>query len=145
VWQRRLNAIIFRTDTAAGRAFDIVVMIGIALSVAALVLESIPSIGSRYAWQLRAVEWFFIHLAHYLDEANYLIAAIRASYYKIIVFIFTVVTVVLVLGALIYAVEGEANGFTSIWTGVYWAIGTLTTTDAGGSSATASSPCRRGS
>jgi voltage-gated potassium channel len=82
---------------------------------------------------LRLLRVFRIfHLVHYLDEANYLIAAIRASYYKIIVFMFTVTTIVIVLGALIYAVEGEKNGFTSIWTGVYWAIGTLTTTDAGG-------------
>ncbi len=43
------------------------------------------------------------------------------------VFFLTLVTLVVIIGALMYVVEGEANGFTSIPTSIYWAIVTLTT------------------
>jgi voltage-gated potassium channel len=43
------------------------------------------------------------------------------------VFIFTVLTLVVILGSLMYVIEGEQNGFTSIPKSIYWAIVTLTT------------------
>ena len=46
---------------------------------------------------------------------------------KIVVFLGTVVTIVLIVGSVMYLVEGEASGFTSIPQGMYWAIVTLTT------------------
>ncbi|MEM1057267.1 MAG: ion transporter [Bacteroidota bacterium] len=66
-------------------------------------------------------------LAHYLAEAETLSRALVASRRKIAVFIFVVMTVVTVMGSLMYLVEGSANGFDSIPRGVYWAVVTLTT------------------
>ena len=68
-----------------------------------------------------------LKLAHFLEETDTLVTALRASRRKIMVFIFTVVAVVIVMGTLMYLIEGEANGFTSIPQSIYWAIVTLTT------------------
>ena len=68
-----------------------------------------------------------LKLAQYVGEARTLGAALRASRYKITVFLFTVLTIVVVVGSLMFLVEGPAAGFTSIPMGVYWAIVTLTT------------------
>lgn len=68
-----------------------------------------------------------LKLAHFLEETDTLVTALRASRRKIMVFIFTVLAVVIVMGTLMYLIEGEANGFTSIPHSVYWAIVTLTT------------------
>ncbi len=68
-----------------------------------------------------------LKMARYVGEASVLGAALRASRYKISVFLVGVVTVVIVVGAVMYLVEGPAAGFTSIPRGVYWAIVTLTT------------------
>ena len=68
-----------------------------------------------------------LKLAHFVGEARMLQAALHASLRKITVFLGTVVTIVLIVGALMYLVEGEASGFTSIPQGMYWAIVTLTT------------------
>jgi voltage-gated potassium channel len=62
-----------------------------------------------------------------LGELNYLVAALRASRKKIFVFVFAVFTLVVVLGSLMYMIEGAENGFTSIPKSAYWAIVTLTT------------------
>jgi voltage-gated potassium channel len=50
-----------------------------------------------------------------------------ASREKISVFIFFVLTIVVIMGTIMYLVEGETNGFTSIPLSIYWAIVTLTT------------------
>ncbi|MFZ5941498.1 MAG: ion transporter [Bacteroidota bacterium] len=68
-----------------------------------------------------------LKLGRYLKEASLLIAALKASLYKITVFFGAVLTLVLFLGTLMYMVEGEASGFTSIPQGIYWAIVTITT------------------
>jgi voltage-gated potassium channel len=68
-----------------------------------------------------------LKLAHFVGEARMLRAALQASMRKIIVFLGTVVTIVLIVGSLMYLVEGEASGFTSIPQSMYWAIVTLTT------------------
>ncbi|GMV09651.1 MAG: ion transporter [Gemmatimonadota bacterium] len=66
-------------------------------------------------------------LSQYLGESRELWRALQASRRKILVFLFTVLTVVVIVGALIHVVEGPEHGFTSISTGIYWAIVTLTT------------------
>jgi len=66
-------------------------------------------------------------LSNYLAESRQLWVAVQASRRKIIVFLYTVLTVVVIVGALMHVVEGPANGFTSIPTGMYWAVVTLTT------------------
>ncbi len=68
-----------------------------------------------------------LKLVHYISEANVLMAAMRNSRRKILIFVFAVLTLVVILGSLMYLIEGAANGFTSIPRGVYWAIVTLTT------------------
>ncbi|HEX2092458.1 MAG TPA: ion transporter [Longimicrobiaceae bacterium] len=68
-----------------------------------------------------------LKLAQYVEEASVLTTALRASRYKIIVFVSTVLTIVVVVGSLMYLVEGPGSGFTSIPQGIYWAIVTLTT------------------
>ncbi len=66
-------------------------------------------------------------LTAYLAEFQALGGALRASRRKVLVFISAVLMIVLVMGTLMYVVEGPANGFTSIPTAVYWAITTMTT------------------
>ncbi|WP_434680809.1 ion transporter [Pseudomonas sp. R1-18] len=68
-----------------------------------------------------------LKLGTYLRQANYLLAALRGSKQKIIVFLVTVSTLVTVFGTLMYVIEGPQHGFTSIPKGIYWAIVTLTT------------------
>jgi voltage-gated potassium channel len=68
-----------------------------------------------------------LKLTHFLGEARLLGAAIRGSLRKIIVFLGAVLTVVLIAGAMMYVIEGEAHGFTSIPVSVYWAVVTMTT------------------
>ena len=68
-----------------------------------------------------------LKLVRYVGEAGVLGAALRASRYKISVFLIAVLTIVVVVGSVMYLVEGPASGFTSIPRGVYWAIVTLTT------------------
>ncbi len=66
-------------------------------------------------------------LANYLGAADTLRSALSASRRKIAVFLFTVLNLVVILGSLMYVVEGVDSGFTSIPVSIYWAIVTLTT------------------
>jgi voltage-gated potassium channel len=66
-------------------------------------------------------------LTAYVSEYQSLGQALRASRRKILVFLSAVLMIVLVMGTLMYVVEGPRNGFTSIPTSVYWAITTMTT------------------
>jgi len=77
---------------------------------------------------LRVLRVFrILKLANYVGEAGILIRALSASRYKITIFVLTVVTITVIVGSLMYLVEGPDNGFTSIPRGVYWGIVTLTT------------------
>jgi voltage-gated potassium channel len=77
---------------------------------------------------LRVLRVFrILKLAHYSGEASVLMAALRASRYKITVFVFAVMTIVAIVGSLMFLIEGPEGGFTSIPRGVYWAVVTLTT------------------
>ena len=66
-------------------------------------------------------------LAAYVSEYQAMGRALQASRRKILVFLSAVLMIVLVMGTLMYVVEGPANGFTNIPTAVYWAITTMTT------------------
>jgi voltage-gated potassium channel len=68
-----------------------------------------------------------LKLASFISEYQALGAALYASRRKITVFIGTVAILVMLLGTVMYVVEGPANGFTSIPVAVYWAISTITT------------------
>lgn len=68
-----------------------------------------------------------LKLTAYITEYGALLSALRASRHKILVFIGTVAILVLLLGTVMYVVEGPENGFTSIPVAMYWAISTMTT------------------
>ena len=189
-WRERLHEIIFEADTPMGKAFDVVLLVAIVLSVVAVMLESVESLEKDYGRLLNIIEWCFtilftleyfarivsikkpwkyifsffgivdllsiaptylslfftgaqsllvirsirllrvfrvFKLVRFLGEASQLTSALKASRAKIIVFIGGVFTLVVILGALMYLVEGRENGFTSIPRSIYWAIVTLTT------------------
>ena len=97
-WRLRAYTIVFESDTAAGRLFDLVLIVAIFASVAVVILDSVQSISARHGTLFDALEWGF-----------------------------TLLFTVTVLGTLMYVVEGPANGFTSIPVAIYWGITTLTT------------------
>ncbi len=66
-------------------------------------------------------------LSEYLSEATILTDALKASRRKIVVFLTAVLSIVVIMGSIVYVIEGEENGFTNIPTSIYWAIVTLTT------------------
>ena len=68
-----------------------------------------------------------LKIAHLVGEQRALMAALRASTGKIVVFLGSVLMVTIIVGAAMYLIEGPANGFTSIPESVYWAIVTMTT------------------
>ncbi|RLC07324.1 MAG: ion transporter [Deltaproteobacteria bacterium] len=87
--------------------------------------------GSHYLIVIRVLRilrvFRILKLVQYLAEAQTLMRALRASRRKITVFLFTVLSLVIIFGSLMYLVEGESSGFTSIPRGIYWAVVTLTT------------------
>jgi voltage-gated potassium channel len=77
---------------------------------------------------LRLLRLFrILKLGEYVAEYGALGRALMASRRKILVFLSFVLMVVVVMGTLMYVVEGPANGFTNIPVAVYWAITTMTT------------------
>jgi voltage-gated potassium channel len=189
-WRRSGYEIIFEHDTPAGRAFDVALLVAIALSVAAVMLETVAEVRARWGAALLVAEWSFtvlftaeyalrllcvrrpaqyarsffgvvdllavlptylsllvpgsqslaivrglrllrvfrvLKLPEYLGQASLLTTALRGSRQKISVFLLGVTIIVLLVGALMYLVEGPEHGFTSIPTSVYWAVVTLTT------------------
>jgi len=100
------------------------------LSIAPTYL-SLVIVGSQYLLAIRILRLLRVFrvfkLTHLLTQSNILVGALKASRAKIAVFLFAVLTSVVVIGAIIYVVEGPENGFTSIPVSMYWAIVTLTT------------------
>ena len=88
-------------------------------------------VGSHNLAALRALRLLrvfrILKLARYVGASNKLLVALRASKAKIAVFLFFVVIVCVILGTIMYMIEGEENGFTNIPKSIYWAIVTLTT------------------
>ncbi|AGC46799.1 cation channel family protein [Myxococcus stipitatus DSM 14675] len=68
-----------------------------------------------------------LKLGHLLGQAEVLMTALRASRAKITVFLGVVLSIAVIMGALMYMVEGERHGFDSIPRSMYWAIVTMTT------------------
>ena len=189
-FRHRLHTVIFEADTPAGKAFDVVLLLAILLSVTTVALESVAPIRERFGAELRVAEWFFtglftieyvlrmvavlkplryarsffglvdllallptylsmllpgaqsllvvrvirllrvfriLKLASFLGQADILLTALRASRQKIIVFLGGVLSTVVIMGSVMYLVEGGENGFDSIPRGMYWAVVTMTT------------------
>ncbi len=68
-----------------------------------------------------------LKMVRFLGEASELSKALKASRIKILVFVGVVFILVVILGTLMYMIEGSRNGFTSIPKSIYWAVVTLTT------------------
>lgn len=68
-----------------------------------------------------------LKLAEYVSEARVITSALGASARKISVFLLAVLTLVTIIGSIMYVIEGEEHGFTDIPTSIYWAVVTLTT------------------
>lgn len=189
-WRQRIHEIVFEAETLPGKLFDILLILLILASVAAVMLESVQSIRMQYGVILDAAEWAFtvlftleyilriastrhptryifsffglidlfailpsylsllipgaqyllsirilrllrifriLKLTEYTSASTVITTALRASSKKIAVFITALVLMITVIGALIYVIEGEQNGFTDIPTSMYWAVVTLTT------------------
>ncbi len=87
--------------------------------------------GSQYMSAFRALRLLrvfrILKLVRFIGESNNLLRALKASRAKIFVFVFFVLIVSVLLGTIMYLVEGPEHGFNSIPHSVYWTIVTLTT------------------
>ncbi|QLE85157.1 ion transporter [Shewanella sp. Scap07] len=87
--------------------------------------------GSNFALVIRILRLFRIFrvfkLLRYLSEGNLLLRAMIHSSRKVFIFFFSVSLIVMVVGAIMYVVEGPDNGFSSIPKSIYWTIVTITT------------------
>jgi len=88
-------------------------------------------VGTQFLTVIRALRFLrvlrVLKMGRYLSEANYISDALFASRRKIIIFIGSVLTIVLVMGTIMFIIEGPESGYTSIPMSMYWAIVTLTT------------------
>lgn len=189
-WRQRLHEVIFEADTAGGKAFDLMLIVCIALSIIVVMLDSIQELHDQHGSLLYLAEWVFtllftaeyllrllsvgrplryalsfygivdflsivptylsifvpgtqyllvirslrvlrifriFKLSQYVGEARQLTRALHSSRRKIMIFYFTVIHIVVIVGAMMYLIEGRENGFTSIPRSIYWAIVTITT------------------
>lgn len=87
--------------------------------------------GSQYMTAFRALRLLrifrILKLVRFIGESNNLLRALKASRTKIFVFVFFVLILSVMLGTIMYLVEGPEHGFNSIPHSVYWTIVTLTT------------------
>ncbi len=87
--------------------------------------------GSQVLLAVRALRLLrvfrILKLVQFLGEASQLKKALQASRAKIAVFIYTVLILSVIMGTIMYWVESDVSGFTSIPRSIYWAIVTLTT------------------
>lgn len=188
--RQRLYIVIYGTNTKAGKAFDIALLVLILLSVLVIMMESIQGVDLKYHRELIVLEWIFsilftieyllrifisrkpfkyifsfygiidllsilpmyvalfitgshilstlrilrllrlfrvFRLMEFMQESSKLRVALMASRAKILVFLYTVMIIAVLIGTLMYYIEGPENGFTSIPQSVYYTIVTLTT------------------
>ncbi len=188
--KQQLYELIFEADTPSGKIFDIALLFTILLSVALVMLESVPAIREGHQAFLKTSEWIItaiftveyvlriliikkpfryifsfygiidflsviptylslfilgsqslvvirvlrllrvfriLKLTRYTQAGKSLVRAMWSSRAKISVFIFFVTLIVVIVGTIMYLIEGEEHGFTSIPRSIYWAIVTLTT------------------
>lgn len=188
--RERWRKIIFEADTPAGKAFDVVLLALILISVLLVMWETVPGVREGNVVFFATLEWIItilfsieylarlwtapnavryarsfygiidllsalpvylalfipgaqsllvvrslrllrvfrvFKMAHWLRQANYLVDAVQASARKIAVFLMTVVLINVIVGSTMYVIEGAANGFDSMFRGVYWSIVTMST------------------
>ncbi len=87
--------------------------------------------GSQYLTVVRVLRvlrvFRVLKLAKYVAETELILSALKSSGRKITVFLLGVLTIVVIVGSMIYLIEGSSSGFSSIPKSIYWAIVTLTT------------------
>ncbi len=106
--------------------FGVVDLLAIAPTYLSLVVSGTQSLAVIRALRLLRV-FRVLKLGRFVGAEQLLRTAIRASARKIIVFLGAVLTLVLIIGSLMYVIEGGNNGFTNIPQSIYWAIVTMTT------------------
>lgn len=115
-----------RPSRYARSAFGIIDLLAVLPTWAALFVPGLHAlIDVRLLRLLRLFR--ILKLAEYVDEYGALGHALMASRRKILVFLSFVLLVVVIMGTIMYVVEGPANGFTNIPVSIYWAISTMTT------------------
>jgi len=92
---------------------------------------SLVLVGSQYLIVIRVLRLLrvfrVLKLARYVKASAVLVIALKNSRHKIVVFLEVILTLVVIVGSLMYLIEGPEHGFSSIPRGIYWAIVTLTT------------------
>lgn len=189
-WQLKVQEVIYGIDTKQGKAFDILLLIVILLSIIVVMLESVSYLNLKYAFTFLTLEWIvtglftieyifriiclkkplsyifsfmglvdlfsilpsylsllidgtgsllvlrsirflrifrILRLSRYMLGADILGKALKNSKHKIIVFLISMLTIVVILGGIMYIIEPPEAGFTSIPRSVYWAVITITT------------------
>lgn len=102
------------------------------ISVLPTFLSLIPIVSGytslRIVRSLRLLRIFrILKLSRFTSESQALAHSLKASYYRIMVFLFFVFMMMILAGTTMYVVEGGKNGFDSIPASIYWAIVTTTT------------------
>lgn len=87
--------------------------------------------GMHYLLVIRVVRLLrvfrILKLIQFTGEAEILLTALYYSRRKIVIFLGAVLTLVIIIGSMLYVIEGESSGYTSIPRSIYWAIVTVTT------------------
>lgn len=119
-------AVVDRPPRYARSFFGIVDLLSVLPTWISLVLT-----GSQYLLVIRALRMLrifrILKLTRYVGDANLLWSVLLRTRRKIFIFVSTILTLVLIFGALMYLVEGPGNGFSSIPEAMYWAVVTMTT------------------
>ncbi|MDO4762801.1 MAG: ion transporter [Flavobacteriaceae bacterium] len=68
-----------------------------------------------------------MNMMDYMDDSYYIIEALKQSSRKIYIFLLFIIIIVVILGSLMYIIEGGINGFENIPKSIYWAVVTITT------------------
>ncbi len=189
-WKDLLHDIVYEADTPIGKAFDIILLILIVLSIIFVMVESVKGLPpyiyellyyaewvitifftfeyitriisikrpSRYIFSFYGIidllstlplylSFFFtgtsalltvralrllrvfriLKISRYIGESNRLARALKDSGAKILVFLFAVLVLCIIMGTVMYLIEGDKSGFKSIPISVYWCIVTMTT------------------
>ncbi|MEE9404518.1 MAG: ion transporter [Algisphaera sp.] len=107
--------------------FGIVDLLAILPTYASLLIPNSQELLVIRALRLLRVFRVF-KLGRFIGEAEALMAGIRQSREKIVVFLTTIITSVVIMGSLMHFIEGKVNpGFSDIPHGIYWAVVTMTT------------------
>ena len=119
-------ACVERPGRYARSGFGIIDLVAVMPTWAALFFPGLHALIDVRA--LRMLRLFrILKLAEYVEEYGALGRALLASRRKILVFLSFVLLVVIIMGTVMYVVEGPTNGFTNVPVSIYWAISTMTT------------------